>query len=47
LGSEAAKQLTGNTRQFRLTVQRPQDKKGDLGKVSVTSAKTISGLWRE
>jgi hypothetical protein len=47
LGSEVAKQLTGNTRQFRLTVQRPQDKKGDLGKVSVTSAKTISGLWRE
>jgi len=47
LGSEVAKQLTGNTRQFRLTMQRPQGKKGDLGKVSFTSSKTISGLWRE
>jgi hypothetical protein len=47
LGNEVAKQLTGNTRQFRLTVQRPQGKKGDLGKVSFTSSKTISGLWRE
>ena len=48
LGSEVAKQLTGNTKQFRLTVQRPQGKKGDLGKVSViSSSKTISGLWRD
>ena len=48
LGAEVAKQLTGNTRQFRITVQRPSGKKGDLGKVSVTStSKTMSGLWRE
>ena len=47
LGAEVAKQLTGNTKQFRLTVQRPAGKKGDLGKVSVSSTKTLSGLWRE
>jgi hypothetical protein len=48
LGAEVAKQLTGNTRQFRVTVQRPEGKKGDLGKVSISvPSKTISGLWRE
>jgi len=48
LGAEVAKQLTGNTRQFRVTVQRPAGKRGDLGKVSVSSpSKTVSGLWRE
>lgn len=49
LGTEVAKQLAGNTRQFRVTVQRPQGKRGDLGKVSIStpSSKTLSGLWRE
>ena len=48
LGGEVAKQLTGNTRQFRVTVQRPSGKKGNLGKVSVTSnSKALIGLWRE
>ena len=48
LGAEAAKQLAGNTRQFRVTVQRPDGKKGELGKVSVSStSKTLSGLWRD
>jgi len=48
LGPEVAKQLTGNTRSFRITVQRPDGKKGDLGKVSVSStSKQLSGLWRE
>lgn len=48
LGAEAAKQVAGNTRQFRITVQRPDGKKGELGKVSVSStSKTVSGLWRE
>jgi hypothetical protein len=48
LGAEVAKQLSGNTRQFRVTVQRPEGKRGELGKVSVSStSKTVSGLWRE
>ena len=48
LGAEVAKQLTGNTRQFRITVQRPDGKRGELGKVSISStSKTLSGLWRE
>lgn len=48
LGAEVAQQLTGNTRQFRVTVQRPDGKRGELGKVSVSStSKTLNGLWRE
>ena len=48
LGAEVAKQLTGNTRQFRVTVQRPDGKRGELGKISVTStSKKLSGLWRD
>lgn len=48
LGAEVAKQLVGNTRQFRVTVQRPDGKRGELGKVSVTStSKRLSGLWRD
>jgi hypothetical protein len=48
LGSEVAKQLVGGTRQFRVTVQRPDGKKGDLGRVSVSAVgKTVSNLWRD
>src|SRR5262245_60418973 len=48
LGAEVAKQLSGNTRQFRVTVRRPSGKKGDLGKVSLNSNyKELNGLWRE
>ena len=47
LGTEVAKQLTGYTRQFRITAQRPNGKRGEPGKVSISSAKTVSGLWRE
>ena len=48
LGADASKRLAGNTRQFRITVQRPDGKKGDLGKVTVSSTtKKLSGLWRE
>ena len=48
LGAEVAKQLTGNTRQFRITVQRPDGKKGDLGKVSISApSRTVTSLWRE
>lgn len=35
LGADVAKQIAGNTRQFRFSVQRPEGKKGDLGKVTV------------
>jgi len=35
LGADVAKQVAGNTRQFRFSVQRPEGKKGDLGKVTV------------
>src|SRR5688572_15707830 len=48
LAAEVGKQLAGNTRQFRVTVQRPAGKKGDLGKVSISApARTVSGIWRE
>jgi hypothetical protein len=48
LGADAAKRLAGSTRQFRITVQRPDGKKGNLGKISVSSTtKKLSGLWRE
>jgi hypothetical protein len=48
LGADVAKQAIGNTRQFRITVQRPAGKRGELGKISVSSAsKSVSGLWRE
>ncbi|HVG70913.1 MAG TPA: VWA domain-containing protein [Vicinamibacterales bacterium] len=35
LGADVAKQVAGNTRQFRFSVRRPEGKKGDLGKVTV------------
>ena len=48
LGAEVAKQLAGNTRQFRVTVQRPDGKKGDLGKVSISvTGKSVTNVWRE
>jgi hypothetical protein len=47
LGADVAKQLAGNMRQFRVTVQRPTGKKGELGKISVSSPMTLSGLWRD
>jgi hypothetical protein len=48
LGAEVEKQLAKNTRQFRITVQRPDGKRGELGKISVSStSKKLSGLWRE
>jgi len=47
MGTEVAKQLTGYTRQFRITAQRPDGKRGAPGKISISSTKTVSGLWRE
>jgi hypothetical protein len=46
LGADVAKQFTGTTRQFRVTVQRPEGKKGDLGKVSVTAVSKLLGSIR-
>lgn len=37
LGADVAKQATGNTRQFRITAQRPDGKKGDFGKLAMSS----------
>jgi hypothetical protein len=48
LGADVAKQLAGNTRQFRISVQRPDGRKGDLGKVSAgVVGKTVTGLRLE
>lgn len=48
LGSEVAQQLTGSTRQFRITVQRPDGKQGDLGKVGISApSKKVANVWRE
>jgi hypothetical protein len=35
LGAEVAKQITGQTRQFRIIAQRPDGKSGDLGRLSL------------
>ena len=37
LGAEVAKQATGSTKQFRITAQRPDGKKGDFGKLGMSS----------
>jgi len=48
LGADVAKQLTGNTRQFRVSVQRPDGKKGDLGQVSMgVVSKLVTSVRRE
>jgi hypothetical protein len=37
LGADVAKQATGSTKQFRITAQRPDGKKGDLGKLGMSA----------
>jgi len=37
LGADVAKQATGNTKQFRITAQRPDGKKGDFGKLGMSA----------
>ena len=37
LGADVAKQATGSTRQFRITAQRPDGKKGEFGKLAMSS----------
>jgi hypothetical protein len=36
-GAEVAKQLSGNTRQFRITAQRPDGKSGKLGRTAMSA----------
>jgi hypothetical protein len=48
LGAEVAKQLTGNTRQFRITFERPAGKSGPLGKLGMSSGpRVVSSVRRE
>jgi hypothetical protein len=48
LGADVAKQLAANTRQFRVSVQRPDGKKGDVGKLSMgVTAKLVTSVRRE
>jgi hypothetical protein len=45
LGAEVAKQLTGSTKQFRITAQRPDGKKGDFVKLSMSAgARVVSNV---
>jgi len=45
LGAEVAKQLTGGTKQFRITAQRPDGKKGDFVKLSMSAgARVVSNV---
>jgi hypothetical protein len=41
LGAEVAKQLSGNTRQFRITVQRPEGRSGKLGRTSMAAGSRV------
>ena len=45
LGAEVAKQAIGNTKQFRITAQRPDGKKGDFVKLSIQAgARVVSNV---
>ena len=49
LGAEVAKQMTGSTRQFRITAQRPSGKKGpDFGKLGMSAgARAVTSVRLE
>ena len=40
-GAEVARQLSGNTRQFRITAQRPDGKSGKLGRTSMSAGSRL------
>jgi hypothetical protein len=45
LAADVAKQATGSTRQFRITAQRPDGRKGDFGKLSMRAgARVVSSV---
>jgi hypothetical protein len=47
-GAEVAKQATGSTRQFRITAQRPDGKKGDFGKLGLSAgARAVTSVRLE
>jgi hypothetical protein len=48
LGAEVAKQIAGNSRQFRITVQRADGKSGSLGKLGMSAgAGTVASVQVE
>ena len=48
LGADVAKQATGSTRQFRITAQRPDGKKGDFGKLGLSAgARAVTSVRLE
>lgn len=48
LGADVAKQATGSTRQFRITAQRPDGKKGDFGKLGMSAgARAVTSVRLE
>ena len=45
LGAEVAKEATGNTKQFRITAQRPDGRKGDFVKLTLSAgARVVSSV---
>ena len=45
LGAEVAKEATGNTKQFRITAQRPDGRKGDFVKLKLSAgARVVSSV---
>jgi hypothetical protein len=48
LGADVAKQIPGQSRQFRIVAQRPEGKTGNLGGVSLgVATKQVTGLTIE
>ena len=47
LGAEVKKQATGSARQFRITVQRPDGKKGSVGKLGISSTLQLTNVRME
>jgi len=41
LGAEVAKQVVGNAKQFRITAQRPDGKKGNFGSLTINSGARV------
>jgi hypothetical protein len=48
LGAEVAKQVTGSSKQFRITVQRPDGKSGNMGKLGISAgARAVASVRLE
>ncbi len=46
-GADVKKQAADSTRQFRITVQRPDGKKGNIGKISLSSTLQVTSIRME